>query len=205
MKRVCVVALLLSICLLLPVCAVPAVELQQGWYVKFGYVEMEGQRWTGDHIESWLSDWSASSATGQNGAVSIEQGDVNYKRGRIISVTQNASVAQGVLFEDYGPGFCSSVYPYYDTVSVGWRTNYDSSAIRLQLLRRRSGQPDELVWEQMQSGMAYADQNVWNSSPLLPGDAVVFRIVAVPEPSVFSGLACTMMCAFAFGRRRAKR
>ena len=57
-----------------------------------------------------------------------------------------------MLFEDTGAAALSSTY---FRLRMTWETDYDAGKMRLQLLRRRVGTVDELLWAQTDVGLRY--------------------------------------------------
>jgi hypothetical protein len=200
MKRVCVL-LLLAIGLLIPACSSQAVQLEQGSYVRFEYVMLEGHWIDGQgNSRIWSAEWLPTSSLGQSASLSVAEGTNPSTHGRTVTITENTTVAPGVLFEDIGSFNVTG--SYYDWVEITWETSYDASKMQLQIWRKRPSSQDELVWRQTQSNLAYGYGNIWNSAPVLPGDSVVFRLVAVPEPSALLTLSCGLVACLSIGRSR---
>ena len=178
-------AVLLAVVLLLLALAQAgqAVELEAGWYVKFGYISLVG--WDGP--DEWMVSWLASSDLGKIGPLLVEDGGSTYLYGRVITVPSHSTTEPGIVFEDFGSD--TSYYPYYQFLQLAWQTNYDANRLQLQVFRHKDGHEDELVWRQTESGVMHGHGNVWYSHPVQAGEDVVFRLVAIPEPSGL--LACT--------------
>lgn len=189
---VCTLGLLLAI---IAQCA-PAVDLQAGWYVSYSWVSLEGMQSVDN---SWATPWSPTSSLGNTGYLRVDATAPAVSGGRMISVLADESMDGGTVFEDYGT--YSAPYSYYQFVKVGWETNYDASRLQLQVYRHVDGLTDQLVWSQSQSGYQVGFSNIWNTSPLLAGQSVVFRVVAVPEPSG-SVIMLILASGACFRRRR---
>jgi len=135
-----------------------AVDLEEGWYVRFDYVSVEGMRIVDGSAQYWTAFWSPASVPGQYGSLLVEQsGSISAGR-RIISVTQDYSSDPGVIFEDVGVLELSE--PYYNWINFGWLTNYDASSLQLQVYKLHAGSPDELIWSQTKSGAQGGVENI---------------------------------------------
>jgi hypothetical protein len=184
------------------VVAIPAnaVQLQAGWYAEFAYVWLAGEQWEPEYVP-WEVEWLPTSPLGQQGHLLIEGVYPSPQSSRKITITESFASEPGVIFEDSGTFDRSK--PYYSNLRVSWMTNYDGSTIQLQLYRRRAGYNDELVWRQTASGYALDYGDVWNASPILPGDDVVFKLVVSPEPPGMLVLGAGMLIGL-FSQVRAR-
>ncbi|MBP6963074.1 MAG: hypothetical protein KBC96_01585 [Armatimonadetes bacterium] len=175
-----------------------AVQLEEGWYAEFAYVWLMGSAYPDQY---WESPWYATSAIGQFGPVTVAE---RYSRGRTVTIAETSDVASGTLFEDWGT--YSSSGPYYDSIDLGWATNYDAQKLQLRIYTHRPGRSnDELLWSQLQSGAVVGGGPIWLSSTIQPGDDLVFRLVAIPEPSGLLALASGVLIAAGVIRRRTPR
>ncbi len=177
-----------------------AVQLQQGWYAHVGEVNLAGQAYPD---QDWFVHWFPSSAVGQFGPVLVEGTGPQSRFGRRITITQDLELPAGVLWESTGT--YSGSYPYFSRVEVGWETDYVASRLQLQVLRRRAGWQDELIWTQTDSGYHASYGNVWDASALRLGEEVVLRLVAVPEPPGLCALGLSSCAFLSLIRRRTRR
>jgi hypothetical protein len=198
MKRIVVVLSVVAVMLLTQ--AVYAVELQQGGYMRYEYVALFGIDYFAGN--EWGTDWYPSTVLGQFGALSVTEGTHPTTHGRTITINQNSSFAPGVIYEDEGTYQASG--PYYNVLSIGWFTDYDADLLQMRVVRRRAG-VEEVIWTQMESGSRMGYGNILESSPILPGDKVVFQLVVVPEPmGMFSLSSGILIVALGALRKRAR-
>jgi hypothetical protein len=81
-------------------------------------------------------------------------------------------------------------------LSVMWETNYDPAQMRLQLVQIDNGR---LLWQQDESGeLSHSELMAWDAS----SGNLMFRVVAVPEPST---LMCLLAMVSAVGLKRLER
>lgn len=167
-----------------------AVQLQQGWYAWFAGVHLEGPYNPNTGAPYYTTWWYPATSLGQSGPLDISVRPY-FPDSRMATVRASTDIQPRVLFEDAGT---SAFDRAYYTVSAMWETDYDADKMRLQLLRRRVGLADELLWEQASSSHQIAQvgsdpMSYSYPSPLFgPGDRLVIRIVAVPEPASAMGL-----------------
>lgn len=174
-----------------------AVQLEEGWYAHVGEVNLVGYAYPD---QDWFVHWFPTSATGQFGSVLVEGTGPQSQFGRRITITESVDLPAGVLWEDSGT--YSGSYPYFDQVQMGWETDYVAARLELQVLRRRTGLPDELIWRQADSGYHASYGNVWDASTLRPGEQVLLRLVVVPEPPGLYALGSLLIVCAACRRRR---
>ena len=188
-------AVILAVVILLALSqAAQAVEVEAGWYVKFGEISLQGYYGP----DEWVENWYPESALGQSGILFVEEG-TPFWRSRKTTVTADTYVEPGVLFEDYGS--YAGQYPYYQLVNMAWETDYDATRVQLRVFRHRGGGADELIWSQTQSGYAVGGANIWNSYPLQDGEQIVVRLVAIPEPSSLAGISAAVVWCLILRRR----
>lgn len=184
-----------------------AVTLQQGWWVRYEYVSLYGHEGPESApITSWGTGWYPTSTLGLYGPIRVEEGAYPFTRGRTVTIVQTTNAEPGVFFEDYGS--YTSAGPYYQDISLTWQTDYDASRLQLQVFRHKSGQADELVWQQTASGYTVpplGQYDIWHGAPLLDGEQVVVRLVVVPEPSGLLVLGGALPSFAWLMRRAAKR
>ena len=113
MKRIAIIGAV--ICLLAASQVSQAVNLDGGWYAKFGGVVLTGLDESHPDPMQYADQWWATSPLGRAGPLLVEEGGSLYPRGRAISVPEDTSVAAGVLFQDRGDYDRS--YPCYEWVS----------------------------------------------------------------------------------------
>lgn len=198
MRRAVFVAVLL--CILALAGTARAVTLDQGWYAWFGGAYLQVTDWSTGEPYVYSAHWYPTTSLGQYGPVTVSQW-AGYPSTRQVAVPQDVSVTPGVLFQDTGSiPLLDRTYP---CLYASWQTNYDANRMRLQLLRRRSGQ-DVMIWEQATSGRVTSsvDWNIRFSSPFQPGDELVMRVIALPEPGGLTALGCGVSALLVGFRRR---
>jgi hypothetical protein len=200
MKRVFGLLLVLAALLVLSASVLSAVELQQGWYARFGFVDLGSRVPAGDHMDEWLTQWLPASALVTTGPILVQQAEPAFHFGRSVSISANTQVSPGVVFEDVGA--FTFQWPYYQYVSFSSETYYDANIMQLQILRRRAGSQDELLWAQSASWHVGSGMELWPFSNIISGDQIVFRVVALPEPSGIVGVVVGVAFAFSLLRRR---
>jgi hypothetical protein len=179
-----------------------AVDLEAGWYAKFGGVLLNGLDYYDPDPMWYASEWSTTSPLGPAGPLLVAEGGPLYSRGCAISVPQDTSVAAGVLFQ--GCGYYDRSWPQYDLVTFCWETNYDAAKLRLELVLIRNTGEEQLLWYQGISGHAVEPYEGLNfPAPLRNDEDIEFRLVAVPEPSSAVMVSGLMLLVFKLRRRRA--
>jgi len=191
--------ILLILCMLVFAGAAHAADLQAGWYVKLGLVDVRG--WDG--YQWGIVDWNFVGGLGTYGPFEVTSPDPVWAR-RMVSVPSSVSgVAPGTSVDLWGEPTrevnfpISAVVPCYDTY-------YDASQMRLQLLMYKQDAGFTLLWEQARSGFWGDWSNVLSGSQVIPvGYSLVFRVTVVPE----QGSLLVTICALAstlLSRRRGR-
>jgi len=172
-----------------------AADLQAGWYARLECAELIG--WEGP--ESWVIDWTPASGLGQVGPLLVEEDPYYPPHGRRLTLTEDAAVSPGILFEDtWVPDW---THPSYGELGLLWDTDYDASKMQLQVYLHRGDGEEELVWNQSRSGHAWGGEDILLSLRLQPGDSVAFRLLVIPEPTGLAALAAAF-AILVLGRRR---
>jgi opacity protein-like surface antigen len=181
-----------------------AANLQTGWYTRFEYVSLiynfyiPGGGWA-----AWGTDWHPASTLGAFGPVSVDIGYANFTDGRTVSIMQPTTTS-GVLFED--TGIYSTSIAEFNQITFAWTTDYDASQMQLMAFVQHDGTSDKLIWSQTESGPCSGSASIrtYQNSIMVNGDRLVFRVVAVPEPTGLI-LLSTLLSGIAAGcvaRRR---
>lgn len=195
------VAALAIVVLLLCAQISQAADLQEGWYVKLGIVQLYCVVPTPPH-EVWVT-WIPSVQPGAFGPFQVTVDTAqNAPYPVTISVpTTQIGVAAGTevlilgRLENQISWSATSLY-------VPYETNYEPSQMRIELFQHRPNGQDELIWSQME-GHRTGNVNVLDGSgrTISPDDSIYFKVVVVPEPSQL--IAVIMGCCGLFvGLRR---
>jgi len=194
--------ILIALCLFPSLVPTPvhAVQLEVGWYAVFGDSQLYAYD-LGNHA-GWGSDWYPASSIGSTGLLQVSDGGL-VPNGRTVTITQNADVRPGVLFEDVGSYTMSG--PYYEDFMFGWTTNYDTTKLQLQVVRRGIDGQKTVVWFQPSSGGQVGLSNALAyQPPLVDGEQIGFRLIVVPEPAAATVLVLGMMTVAVACTRRGR-
>lgn len=184
MKRI-VVSLLI---LIATASVAQAADLKAGWYVNIDTVDVYSYM-AGSGQVYLRSESSFSDTPGEYGPFLVTNPSTMFNTRRNISVLNDVdgvspdqSLVLPMMF-----GFVPGDRIAYFSVAIG--TNYDSSQMWLQLWRKHvEGTPDELVWENTQSGPGGFSGHIANNT-IYTGQ-YYFKVNVVPEPS---GPACLLL------------
>lgn len=157
-----------------------AANLEEGWYVKIGWVTVGGWDGTSDRI----IDWDFTSDLGIVGPFNVTSPDPLWAR-RMVSVDSTVSgIAPGTNIDLWGAPVAEVTFPITEVV-ICYDTNYDATQMRLELLIYSPDAGFTLLWSESKSGTHSVWTNVLGQSQYIPiGYVPVFRVTAVPEPPV---------------------
>jgi len=192
-QRVVIVIL----CMLAFAGAAHAADLQAGWYVKLGLVDVRG--WDG--YQWGIVDWNFVGGLGTYGPFEVTSPDPVWAR-RMVSVPSSVSgVAPGTSVDLWGEPAIPIGFPVSEVV-VCYDTNYDATRMRLELLMYRADVGFTMLWAENRSGLHQVWTNVLGPSQVIPlGYSPVFRVTVVPEPGPFLAIIWGMLCKSVSGRR----
>jgi hypothetical protein len=181
MKRVCVLLLLLTIALLVPVCSSQAADLQAGWFVDVGAFvvwDWDGMFYYprgGGYFTTPTNEYGPFTLTGPTYGSS-------WRRVTVTANTYGVGHDQSLIL----PLGCSvETGAQISYITFGWRTDYDSSQMHVELWRTGASGEDELVWSQHESGSTGDEVRINGSTMLGP---YYYKIVVAPEPASAIGL-----------------
>ena len=176
-----------------------AVTLEEGWYVKLGYVALYGFDPIAGH--DFALAWNFTDPLGTSGPFSVTQLGQHWPQ-RMISVSDTATdVLPGTCVDLYGEPV-ATIPAIVSEVSFRYETDYVASLMRLDLLMQAPDGNQTLLWSQNTSGFTWSEGNALEWNQIIPvGYIPVFRVTVVPEPSAFAalGLGLGILCA---ARRR---
>ncbi|MGI6296926.1 MAG: PEP-CTERM sorting domain-containing protein [Armatimonadota bacterium] len=173
-----------------------AADLQEGWYVKLGWVDVRG--WDG--MRERVVDWDFTGPLGSVGPFEVTSPDPLWAR-RMISVPNTVSgIAPGTSVDLWGEPLSLVDFPITEVV-VCYDTNYDAAKMRLQLFMYQQDTGFTLLWSEERSGLHQVWSNVLGQFQMIPvGYSPVFRVTVIPEPStvlaLFSGALCTFVACW---------
>jgi|GEM_PF-2986515 len=176
-------------------------DLQAGWYVKLGNIAL----WGFDPVQNRevAVGWYFTTPVGLNGPFEVTQPAPSWPQ-RMVSVPTSVNVPSGTSVDLYGSLEKPITFPIY-RLDVGHETDYDSSQMLVQLLVQHSNGSVELLWSEPRSGHHLGANNILGpSETILPTDTLLFKVVAVPEPSQCAMLTISLL-GMLLMRRRASR
>jgi hypothetical protein len=185
--------ILIALCLFPSLVPSPAhaVQLEQGWFVKWGWTALYGH----DNLTNsqFGVSWYPTSPTGDSGPINIQSWGY-LSHGRIVTVSQSVDVPPGTLFEDFGR-YYHVPNNAYDQLYFEWETNYDAAKMQLQVIRKHLDGASELFWTQSLSGHQLGYINIEHIYPvILDGEKIEFQLVVVPEPPTWLVLGLFTAC-----------
>ena len=172
--------ILIALCLFPSLVSTPvqAVQLEQGWYAKWGWTALYGH----DNLTNsqFGVSWYPTSPTGDSGPINIQSWGY-LTHGRIVTVSLAVDMPTGTLFEDFGR-YYHVPNNAYDQLYFEWETNYDAAKMQLQVIRKHLDGASELFWTQSLSGHQFAAADFTHVIPIIrDGEQIVFRLAVVPE------------------------
>jgi len=190
MKRLMI---LIALCLFPSLVCTPvhAVQLEQGWYARFGFVGLIGND-KSLHTE-WGSPWRPTIPLGNSGPLTVTDALPSFLSGRTFKISRTFVVSPGLLIED--EGLIVSPAPEFHQLGFSWESSYDATRLQLRVVRRKSDQSDEIIWTQTESGYQVGPGDCsFVSRPLINGEKIVFQLVAVPELPTWIALGFFAAC-----------
>ncbi|MDO8587833.1 MAG: PEP-CTERM sorting domain-containing protein [Armatimonadota bacterium] len=198
--RICFVLLALaSLCLALPQ-EVSGADLQAGWFAEISSVNIYVYDQWGQVVLYGGAFFGTPTGTYGPFLVTDEPyGGQYYRTVRVPTNAYDVAPGTGVELPIYG----ISSTPQIAKIGVGWGTDYNASAMRLEFVQRDpiTGHLSTL-WSQTESGYQYHTTSIAYD---VSNQGLFFRVVAVPEPASIAGFLATLSLAVSFIVRRPRR